>query len=129
MARLLIAAAVALAALTGCGGDDVGEDDPAEAVRGAAAGFVDALRGERWEEACERMTTAARAAVGDRPAACAEAPRAGAALPRDDLDTVARQLAGAHVRISGARARLGPVGDLPVPLRFRREDGRWLLAP
>jgi hypothetical protein len=42
---------------------------------------------------------------------------------------VARRLPGADVRVGGGRARLGPVGDLPDPLRFERRDGRWLLAP
>ena len=129
MPRRPAAALLAVAALgAGCGGGDP-PPDPAAAVRTAATAFVDALRAERWDEACARMTAAARAAVAEERGACARALRAGAALPRADLDTVARQLAGAPVRFAGATARLGPLGDLPEPLRFARRDGRWLVAP
>ena len=118
---------VLLAFSAGCGGDER-PPDPADAVRAAATAYVDALREGRWAEACDRMTRAARAAVAEGGGSCAGALRGGGALPRELLDTVARQLAGAPVRISDARATLGPVGDLPEPLRFERRDGRWLLA-
>jgi hypothetical protein len=123
-----LTALVVQALATGCGGDDA-PPDPADAVRAAATAFVDSLRGERWEDACARMTNAARAAVAEEGGACARALRAGAALPPEDLDTVARQLAGAPVRVTGAEATLGPVGDLPEPLRFERAEDRWLIAP
>jgi hypothetical protein len=115
-------------AAAGCGGDPQ-PPDPAAAVRGAATAFVDALRGGRWTEACDRMTAAAQAAVAEDGGSCAGALRGGSALPRDALDTVARQLPGARVRISDARATIGPLGDLPEPLRFERRAGHWLLAP
>jgi hypothetical protein len=118
---------VLLALSAGCG-DDEPPPDPVDAVRAAATGYVDALRGERWAEACDRMTRAARAAVAEGGGSCAAALRAGGSLPRELLDTVARQLAGAPVRISETGATLGPVGDLPEPLRFERRDGRWLLG-
>lgn len=112
----------------GCG-DDERPPDPADAVRAAAGAYVDALREARWAEACDRMSPAARAAVAEDGSSCAGALGSGGALPRATLDTVARQLAGAPVHLSGARATLGPVGDLPEPLRFARQDERWLLAP
>jgi hypothetical protein len=124
----VLIALVVLLPIAACGGDDP-PPDPADAVRTAASAFVDALRGERWDEACGQMTAQAQAAVAEAGGRCAAALRAGAALPRDDLDTVARQLAGAPVRITGERAQLGPVGDLPEPLRFMRRGDRWLVAP
>ena len=75
------------------------------------------------------MTPAAQAAVADGRGSCRRMLEAGGALPREALDTVARQLAGAPIRISGQTAVLSPVGDLPEPLRFEREAGRWLLVP
>jgi hypothetical protein len=120
--------AALLALVAGCGGDQK-PPDPDDAVRAAATAYVDALRGGRWAEACGRMSGAARAAVAEAGGSCAGALRGGGALPRATLDTVARQLAGAPVRISKAGAALGPVGDLPEPLRFERRGGRWLLAP
>jgi hypothetical protein len=128
--RIAAPGVVALALAAGCGGDEPAPD-PADAVRGAAAAYIDALRGERWADACGRMTAAGRAAVAegaDGAATCAAALAAGGALPRETLDTVTRQLAGAPVRISGRTARLGPVGDLPYLLRFERRAGRWLVA-
>jgi hypothetical protein len=126
---MVLVTALALQALVaGCGGDDP-PPDPADAVRAAATAFVGALREERWDAACAAMTAAARTAVADDAGACAAALRDGAALPREDLDTVARQLAGAPVRIEGGRATLGPVGDLPEPLRLERRRERWLVAP
>jgi hypothetical protein len=127
-ARALILVLIVLGALVAACGDDERPPDPADAVRAAATAYLDALRGERWAEACDRMTSAARAAVAEGGGSCAEALGEGGALARETLDTVARQLAGAPVRVSGARAALGPVGDLPEPLRFERRDGRWLLA-
>ena len=118
---------VLLAFAAGCGSDPR-PPDPAAAVRGAATAFVDALRDGRWMEACDRMTRAARAAVAEGGGSCTRALRAGGALPADALDTVARQVAGAPVRISGTAARIGPLGDLPEPLRFKRRGGDWLLA-
>jgi hypothetical protein len=117
-----------LVLLVGCGGEER-PPDPADEVRAAAAAYVDSLRGERWAEACDRMTPAARAAVAEGSRSCRRALAAGGSLPREALDTVARQLAGAPVRISAAAAVLGPVGDLPGPLRFERAAQRWLLAP
>jgi hypothetical protein len=129
MARLVVVAALALLALVaGCGGGERAPE-PAEAVRAAASAFVDSLRGKRWEEACDRMTASARTAVADEHGTCATALRGGAALPREDLDTAARQLAGAPVRVAGMKAVLGPVGDLPEPLRFELQGDRWLFAP
>jgi hypothetical protein len=113
---------------TGCDGEER-RPEPADAVRAAATAYVDSLRAERWAEACDRMTAGARAAVADGRRSCPGSLRAGGALPREVLDMVARQLAGAPVRISGRTAALGPVGDLPGPLRFKREAGRWLVAP
>ena len=117
-----------LSLAVGCGGDER-PPDPADAVRAAATAYVDALRGARWAEACDRMTRAARAAVAEGGDSCAGALGAGGALPRELLDSVARQLPGAPVRFSRSEATLGPVGDLPQPLSFERRDGRWLLAP
>jgi len=113
---------------TGCDGEERAPD-PADEVRAAATAYVDSLRAERWADACERMTQAARAAVADGRGTCRRRLRAGGALPRELLDTVARQVAGAPVRIADRTAVLGPLGDLPEPLRFTREAGRWLLAP
>ena len=121
------APALLLALLAGCGGDPPAPT-PESAVRAAARVYVDALRDGRWADACGRMTAAARAAVAESGASCAGALAAGGALPRATLDTVARQLDGAPVRITADRAALGPIGDLPEPLRFARRDGRWLLA-
>jgi len=112
----------------GCGGEER-PPDPADEVRAAATAYVDSLRGERWAEACDRMTPAARAAVAEGRPSCRRALGGGGSLPQEALDTVARQLAGAPVRISGTTAVLGPVGDLPEPLRFERTARRWLLAP
>lgn len=123
---LVVACLSALAA--GCGGDDA-PPDPAEAVRQAATEYIAALRGERWSEACDAMTGAAQATVAEAADACTAALAAGAALPRETLDTVARQLAGAPVRIADGGAELGPTADLTEPLRFERRDGRWLVAP
>ena len=75
------------------------------------------------------MTAAARAAVAEDGGSCAGALGAGAALSRATLDTIARQVAGAPVRLSRASAMLGPLGDLPEPLRLKRSEGRWLVAP
>jgi hypothetical protein len=127
--RALLLAIVVLGGLAAGCGDDERPPDPADAVRAAASAYLDALRGARWAEACDRMSPAARAAVAEGGGSCAGVLGGGGALPRDTLDSVARQLAGAPVRVSGARATLGPVGDLPEPLRFARRDGRWLLAP
>jgi hypothetical protein len=123
-----VPAALLLTLVAGCGGDPQ-PPAPETAVRAAAAAYVDALRDGRWADACGRMTVAARAAVAAGERSCAAALGAGGALPRETLDTVARLLDGAPVRITGARAALGPIGDLPEPLRFARRDGRWLLAP
>jgi hypothetical protein len=122
------ALALVLLALAGCGGDEPAPE-PEDEVRAAATAYVDALRDARWADACARMTAAARAAVTDDGASCDEALGGGAALPGETLDTVARQLAGASVRVAGTSATLGPVGDLPEPLRFERREGRWLVAP
>ena len=121
-------AVVLLALAAGCGGDER-PPDPADAVRAAAAAFVDALRDARWADACDRMTRAARTTVAEGAGSCAGALRAGGALPREDLDTVARQLAGARVRFSDAGATLGPVGDLPQPLRFERRTAAGCSRP
>jgi hypothetical protein len=125
--RPALVVVVMLVLSAGCGADER-PPDPANAVRAAATAYVDALRGQRWGEACDRMTRAARAAVADAGGSCAAALRDGGALPRETLDSVARQLPGAPVRISATRATLGPVGDLPDRLRFERRSGRWLLA-
>ena len=112
-----------LAVAAGCGGDER-PPEPADAVRAAATAYVDALRGGRWAEACDRMTRAARAAVAEGGGSCAGALRAGGALPREVLDT--RRPAAGRARRSGSRTRratLGPVGDLPEPLRFERRGG------
>ena len=101
---------------------------PEESVRSAAAGYVRALQTRRWDDACERMTPAGRRAVAEGAASCAAALRAGVALPPEALGTVARQLPGARVRVNGATATLGPVADLPTPLRLERRDGRWLVS-
>jgi hypothetical protein len=111
--------------IAGCGGDPE-PPAPEDAVRAAATGYVDALRDGRWADACGRMTAAGRAAVAEGRRGCERALR-DVTLPRDALDTVARQVAGAPVRLSGARATLGPVGDLPEPLRFARDGDRWLV--
>jgi hypothetical protein len=130
MGRLVLMTALAVQVLAaGCGGGDEPVPDPGEAVRAAAAAFVDSLRAGRWEEACDRMSVEARMAVADERRDCARALRGGAALPDEELDTVARQLAGAPVRIAGGKATLGPVGDLPEPLRFERDADRWVIAP
>ena len=121
---LILVAGVALA---GCGGGEPAPD-PADAVRLAASSYVDALREQRWADACAQMTAQARRAVAGN-GACARALAGGAALPPDALGVVARQLPGARVRIDGARAALGPLGDLPEPLRFARRAGEWRVAP
>jgi hypothetical protein len=119
-------AALALAA-AGCGSGDPAPD-PAAAVRAAATTYVQALLDGRWADACARMTPAARAAVAADGRSCARALRA-AALPRAELATAKRLIPGAPVRIEGERATLGPVGDLPRPLRFARgPGGGWLAA-
>lgn len=117
----------ACAALVACGGDDP-PPDPAAGVRAAAVAYVDALRAGRWEDACARMTAGARAAVAEGERSCASALAAGGALPGDVLGTVARLLPGAAVAVDGDRATVGPVGDLPAPLRLARRDGQWLVA-
>jgi hypothetical protein len=130
MRRLVLMTALAVQVLAaGCGDGDGPSPDPADAVRAAASAFVDSLRAGRWEEACDRMSVEARIVVAEERGDCARALRAGAALPREELDTVARQLAGAPVRIADGSAALGPVGDLPEPLRFERQRERWLIAP
>jgi hypothetical protein len=123
-AALLLLPLCALGA--GCG-DDADAPDPQTEVRRAVVEYVAALRERRWEDACARMTAGARAAVADPPATCPDALRGGAALPDDVLGTVARQLPGAAVAVSGARATLGPVGDLPQPLRLVRRGRSWLI--
>jgi hypothetical protein len=129
MRNALPALACAVCALLVACGDEDPAPSPEDTVRQAATAYVDALRHEHWDEACGLMTPAARAAVAEGARSCPGALRNGRALPRETLDTVARRLPGADVRVSGSRARLGPVGDLPDPLRFERRDGRWLLAP
>ena len=118
---------LACAALAACGGDDP-PPDPADEVRAAAIAYVGALRAERWGDACARMTAGARAAVAEGGGSCARALAAGGALPDDVLGTVARLLPGAEVAVDAGTARVGPVGDLPAPLRLARRDGRWLVA-
>lgn len=128
MRRSLVLPPLLIALLTaGCGGGPDPPDPEAE-VRAAAAAYVDALRDGRWAEACDRLTPSGRAAVAEGRRDCERALRAGAALPREALDTVARQVAGAPVRLEGARATLGPVGDLPDPLRLERDGRRWLIG-
>ena len=126
--RLLLAVLVLPGLAAGCGGDDP-PPDPADAVRETAAAFVGALRAERWADACRLMTVAARTAIAGERGRCPQAFREGAALPPSELGTIARQLPGAPVRITGVKAALGPVGDTPQPLRLERSDGRWLIAP
>jgi len=117
----------ACAALAACGGDDP-PPDPVVGVRAAAVAYVDALRAERWEDACARMTAGARAMVAERGGGCAGALASGGALPDDVLGMVARLLPGAAVAVDGDRATVGPVGDLPAPLRLVQRDGRWFVA-
>jgi hypothetical protein len=129
-AALATAAALALAWAGGCGGDDPPPPGPEDGVRRAAAAYVEALQRGRWDDACARMTPAARRTVGsDAGASCPEALGDDGALPAERLGMVRRQLAGAAVRVRGGRATLGPVADLPEPLRFERRDTRWLVAP
>jgi hypothetical protein len=125
---LPVLAGAACALIAACGGGDPAPA-PEDTVRRAATAYVDTLRSGHWDEACDLMTRAARAAVAEGSGSCPRALRSGGALPRETLDTVARQLRGAEIRIAGTHARLGPVGDLPDPLRFERRAGRWLLAP
>jgi hypothetical protein len=126
--RLAVAGLGLLILAIGCAGEQR-PPEPADEVRAAATAYVDSLRAGHWADACDRMTAAARAAVADGRRSCPRQLRGGGALPRDVLDTVARQLAGAPVRISHETAVLGPVADLPEPLRFKRVAGRWLVAP
>ena len=130
--RALVAALLTLAApaAAGCGSDEQAPG-PDKAVRRSAGQYLDALIGGRWADACRRMTPDARAVVGEERggAGCEAALSAGEALPAEVLAGARREIAGAPVRIAGPRAELGPVADLPVPLRFERRDGRWLVAP
>ena len=114
-------------ALPGCG-EDESPPDPAADARRAAIAYVTALRERRWDDACARMTAGARAAVADGTAGCVDALAGGAALPADALGTIARLLPGAPVAVDGDRATVGPVADLPGPLRLARRDGGWLVA-
>ena len=100
--------------------------------RGARGGraYVDALRaralGGRVRPDDGRRPGGGRRA---RRTGCAGALASGGALPRDALGTVARLLPGAPVAVDGRRATVGPVGDLPAPLRLVRRDGRWCSRP
>lgn len=118
---------LACAALAACGGDPP-PPDPADDVRAAAVAYVGALRAQRWEDACARMTAGARATIAEGGGSCAGALAAGGALPADVLGTVARLLPGAAVEVEAGRATVGPVGDVPAPLRLVQRDGRWLVA-
>jgi hypothetical protein len=125
---LVVVASLVSACVAACGGQER-PPDPRDAVRRAATEYVRALREQRWDDACERMTKAAQRAVAAERRSCAGALADGGALAPDTLAVVARQLPGARVRIAGAAATLGPVGDLPEPLRFEHRGSRWLVAP
>jgi hypothetical protein len=128
---LTVAAAVTgVLAAAGCGGRAPEPSVPEDGVRRAAAAYVEALQRRRWADACARMTPAAQQSVArDAGASCPEGLGRGAALPAEQLAVAHRQLAGARVRVKGGRATLGPVADLPEPLRFEKRDARWLVAP
>jgi hypothetical protein len=120
---------IALLAVAGCGGDERPRATPQDGVRKAVSGYLGALRARDWARACRSLTPGARRAIEDAAGAtCVRALATGSALAGEELASAAREVAGAAVRISGATATLGPLGDLPEPLRLRRVGGRWLVA-
>jgi hypothetical protein len=128
---LVIAASlVTAAAAAGCGGgDEPARPDPAAQVRSSATAYLQALEQRRWGRACTLMTRAARAELaGADGGSCAQALAGGAALPPDQLGNARRSVPGADVRVAGATASIGPLGELPAPLRLQRVGGRWLVA-
>ena len=126
--RPLVAVILAAAALAACG-DDREPPGPADDVRSAASAYVRALERAQWGRACRMMTASARADLRDAAGApCMRALAGGAALPRSELAAAGREVAGAPVRIRRRTATIGPLGDLPRPLRLERMGDRWLIA-
>jgi hypothetical protein len=127
--RLLVVAPAAVLAVAGCGGHERRDPAPADQVRAAASGYLRALQGAEWTQACRLMTDSARRDLADAAgASCARALSRGAALPADQLATAGREVPGAPVRVDGTSAAIGPLGGLSRPLRLQRVDGRWLIA-
>ena len=118
-----LAAAVAQAA---CGGGDE-VTTPADRVRDATSAYLGALQQGRWTRACGLMTSGARRELEAARGSCAVALRGGATLPSEQLASAGREVAGATVRIRGRTAAIGPLADLPQPLRLERVTGRWLI--
>jgi hypothetical protein len=121
--------ALGVVCLFGCGGGEPPDDRRTDDVRTAVSGYLYALEGRQWTQACGLMTRRARrelkAATGD---SCARALAAGVTLPPDELAAVAREVPGARVRVAGAQATVGPFEGLGRPLRLEHVAGRWLVA-
>jgi hypothetical protein len=58
---------------------------------------------------------------------CPRALSRGAALPAEQLASLAREIAGAEVAVHGRTATVGPLDGLPRPIRLQRLAGRWLI--
>jgi hypothetical protein len=132
MGRRTTAATVALAVvLAGCGGGgDRPRPSPEGGVRAAVRAYLGALEAHEWSRACRLMTPAARRDVADAAGtSCPRALAAGGAEAADELASAQREVAGADVRLSGARASVGPLGTAQQDLRLQRVGGRWLVAP
>lgn len=116
MRHLLITAALAIVALTGCGG----EDSPEDSIRSTAIEFADHLRDDKIGEACKltedqqecmSQLVLAKALVGDF-----------ASLIPDDYDD---QVKASKVTIDGNSATLAIPDD---PQRFVNRSGEWLIV-
>jgi len=127
-ARSLLAAGLAaLVAQAACGGGDDDRPTPADRVRDATSAYLGALQQRRWARACGLITSGARRELEAARGSCAVALRGGATLPSEQLASAGREVAGATVRIRGRTAAIGPLADLPQPLRLERVGGRWLI--
>jgi hypothetical protein len=127
--RLTAACLLVTLAPAGCGGAEDKRETPADQVRKAARTYLRALQDARWTGACRLMTASARRDVADAAGgSCAHALASGAALPADQLAAAGREVAGAHVRVRGKAATIGPLAGSPQPLRLERVSGRWLVA-
>ena len=120
---------VVVAGLAGCGGGDPERTAAADAVRGSVGAYLAALAGREWPRACRLMTERARHDIaGATGRSCERALSGGAALAGAELETVRQEVAGAHVRIRGTSAWVGPLGGAELALRLARVRGRWLVT-